>query len=528
MKSDDDHCDMDDISSYVEPHYIGEEVIIPKRNANDPFLNGLSSSKTSKNIYVNEQVENHNLIEDELEDQNVDPKHKVKSGCMDVDKGLCASKVNIKEKVKDKGNGKQKVFDDGKESNATKTTINRINNEKNKGTIEGFTYKWIAKHYVREVVENPKLSYRAMQADIREIFLINILATNPSSTCKMDVDEGSNGRTCFTRFYVCFKAMKDGWNDGCKRVIGLDGCFLKATCRGELLKAMGRDANNHMFPIALTVVNVENKENWLWFIGLQEAVREWLPMAEHRQCARHIYANLKKNGRWDLNGIPYVHGVAAYCFLNQDPANGVNPMYHKDAWQNTYAYSIKPVGGPSIWVRSELPPLMPPIRRKMPRRPKNKRKKHPTEDQGSSQRVSRVGRSMTCSNCWIKGHNKSGFTNESKDKPTKEVRKAGINKAGASGFVSAASALRMMEMGDSEVTSEGQTEVEHANEESMYVGEPTNVELANVDDYVARPLEPANVDDYVTQSLEPTNVDDATTQQSQQLRRTTRIRRPSQ
>ncbi|GKE73870.1 hypothetical protein Tco_1535911, partial [Tanacetum coccineum] len=93
------------------------------------------------------------------------------------------------------------------------------------------------------------------------------------------------------------------------------------------------------------------------------------------------------------------------------------------------------------------------------------------------------------------------------DKPTKEVRKAGINKAGASGFVSAASALRMMEMGDSEV--------EHANEESMYVGEPTNVELANVDDYV-------------TQSLEPTNVDDATTQQSQQLRRTTRIRRLSQ
>ena len=29
--------------------------------------------------------------------------------------------------------------------------------------------------------------------------------------------------------------------------------------------------------------------------GLKEAVREWLPMAEHRQCARHIYANLKKS-----------------------------------------------------------------------------------------------------------------------------------------------------------------------------------------------------------------------------------------
>ncbi|GKD25624.1 putative integrase, partial [Tanacetum coccineum] len=46
------------------------------------------------------------------------------------------------------------------------------------------------------------------------------------------------------------------------KVIGLDGCFLKGTCRGELLTAMGRDGNNQMFPIAWAVVNVENTDNW--------------------------------------------------------------------------------------------------------------------------------------------------------------------------------------------------------------------------------------------------------------------------
>ncbi|XP_023753694.1 uncharacterized protein LOC111902053 [Lactuca sativa] len=80
---------------------------------------------------------------------------------------------------------------------------------------------------------------------------------------------------------------------------------------------MGRDANNHIFPIAWAVVAVENKETWKWFLdlllddiemrighgltlisdqhkGLVDAVKERVPVAEHRQCVRHIYANFKK------------------------------------------------------------------------------------------------------------------------------------------------------------------------------------------------------------------------------------------
>ena len=61
--------------------------------------------------------------------------------------------------------------------------------------------------------------------------------------------------------------MKDGWSAGCRKVIGLDGCFLKGTCRGELLTAMGRDGNNQMYPIAWAVVNVENTDNLQWFLA---------------------------------------------------------------------------------------------------------------------------------------------------------------------------------------------------------------------------------------------------------------------
>ena len=80
---------------------------------------------------------------------------------------------------------------------------------------------------------------------------------------------------------------------------------------------MGRDGNNQMFPIAWAVVEVESKDSWSWFInlllediglqqgngwtvitdqqkGLVPAIRELLPQAEHRCCARHIYANFRK------------------------------------------------------------------------------------------------------------------------------------------------------------------------------------------------------------------------------------------
>ena len=163
-------------------------------------------------------------------------------------------------------------------------------------------YKWLGKQFMSEIIEKPKMSVRKMKAKVSTTFNINvsegqcrnakkfalqeiegsliehygrlwsygheILRTNPGSTVRMDVDIMPDSTTLFSKYYVCFKAISDGWKEGCRPVIGLDGCFLKGIVRGEVLAAVGRDANNQIYPIAWAVVGVENKATWKWFIDL--------------------------------------------------------------------------------------------------------------------------------------------------------------------------------------------------------------------------------------------------------------------
>ncbi|XP_023737650.1 uncharacterized protein LOC111885646 [Lactuca sativa] len=96
--------------------------------------------------------------------------------------------------------------------------------------------------------------------------------SNPGSTIKMDIQCMPDGLTYFSKLYVCFANVKSGWLEGCRNVLGIDGCFLKGVCNGELLCDVGRDANNHIFPVAWAIVCVENKENWMCFGSCSEMI----------------------------------------------------------------------------------------------------------------------------------------------------------------------------------------------------------------------------------------------------------------
>jgi hypothetical protein len=70
----------------------------------------------------------------------------------------------------------------------------------------------------------------------------------------------------FQRLYVSLAAMKNGFREGCRPVVGVDACFLKGHYKGQLMAAVGRDANNNMYPIAMAVVEAKTKDSWTWFL----------------------------------------------------------------------------------------------------------------------------------------------------------------------------------------------------------------------------------------------------------------------
>ncbi|KAJ0082352.1 hypothetical protein Patl1_10338 [Pistacia atlantica] len=119
----------------------------------------------------------------------------------------------------------------------------------------------------------------------------------------------------FQRCFLGFAAQKKGFIEGCRHFIGVDGCHLKGPYGGVLLSAVPMDANSGIFPIAITICEIENKESWRYFMtllkefigdidpitimsdrqkGLVDAIQTCWPNASVRHCARHVYANFRK------------------------------------------------------------------------------------------------------------------------------------------------------------------------------------------------------------------------------------------
>ncbi|KAI8533338.1 hypothetical protein RHMOL_Rhmol10G0001100 [Rhododendron molle] len=97
-------------------------------------------------------------------------------------------------------------------------------------------------------------------------YIEEIRSINPGTTIKLKVKpvNGRENEVKFKRLYICWGALKKGFHEGCRPIIGLDGCHLKGPHGG----------------ISLTA-------------GLIDAVGQVFPNASHRFCVRHLYNNFK-------------------------------------------------------------------------------------------------------------------------------------------------------------------------------------------------------------------------------------------
>ncbi|KAI8535661.1 hypothetical protein RHMOL_Rhmol10G0191700 [Rhododendron molle] len=68
----------------------------------------------------------------------------------------------------------------------------------------------------------------------------------------------------FQRMFVVYAAQSKGFLAGCRPIIGLDGCHLKGPFGGQLLSAIGKDANEQIYPLAVAVVEAQTKDSLMW------------------------------------------------------------------------------------------------------------------------------------------------------------------------------------------------------------------------------------------------------------------------
>ncbi|KAK4386170.1 hypothetical protein Sango_2487600 [Sesamum angolense] len=232
--------------------------------------------------------------------------------------------------------------------------------------IEVSDYKvYRAKKYALELIRGDVKEQYARLYD----YCHTVVKHNPASSLIMKLNKEVNPPV-LQRMYFCLKGMRDGFIEGCRPLIGLDGCFLKGLFKGQLLAAIGRDPNDNIYPIAVAYVEVEKYDSWEWFLnlllrdigshnergwafisdrqkGLLEAIAELAPGAEHRFCLRHMYNNFK--GKFKGQKLKKMFWKAASTYnVNQHLKTmaEIQNMYPKRVGEQT----------PYEWL-AEIPPV---------------------------------------------------------------------------------------------------------------------------------------------------------------------------
>ncbi|KAL5542079.1 hypothetical protein UlMin_009789 [Ulmus minor] len=84
---------------------------------------------------------------------------------------------------------------------------------------------------------------------------------NPGTVTRIEVDGESRFKYLFLAFGVAIRGFRY-----MRKVVGIDGTFLKGQYRGVLLVATAQDGNGQCYPLAWGIFDSENEDAWTWFL----------------------------------------------------------------------------------------------------------------------------------------------------------------------------------------------------------------------------------------------------------------------
>ncbi|XP_073119754.1 uncharacterized protein [Henckelia pumila] len=176
----------------------------------------------------------------------------------------------------------------------------------NKGVEFSYFKAWRGRQVALDkLLGSPEESYRIMPSYLHMIERVN-------KDSKTDLVTDSTGR--FKYMFLAYGACIDGFRR-MRKVISVDGTFLKCKYRGCLLVATAQDGDFHQYPISWGIVDSENDDSWTWFlqklkefinddpelviisdrhISIINDVRTVYGHASHVHCSWHLSQNLKR------------------------------------------------------------------------------------------------------------------------------------------------------------------------------------------------------------------------------------------
>ncbi|GKA75801.1 transposase, MuDR, MULE transposase domain protein [Tanacetum coccineum] len=108
-----------------------------------------------------------------------------------------------------------------------------------------------------------------LQYSMLRDYVVELQSTNPNTTVKIVVERNTDPflpTKVFQSIYVCLGALKLGFRDCRRDLLGLDGDFMKGPFPGQVLSDVGLDSNNGIYPLAYALVEAESKSSWCWFL----------------------------------------------------------------------------------------------------------------------------------------------------------------------------------------------------------------------------------------------------------------------
>ncbi|XP_024979849.1 uncharacterized protein LOC112516847 [Cynara cardunculus var. scolymus] len=163
-------------------------------------------------------------------------------------------------------------------------------------------------------------------------FCEKIIETNPGSISKLVVGENKRFKALFVSFY----ASLCGFQNSCRPLLFLEATSLRSKYGEVLLTANAIDGNDGFFPVAFAIVDVEDDNNWRWFLeqlkaailnsqpitfvfdrekNLKMSVLEVFGDAHVGYSIYHLLQSFKRNVRGPFNGdgkgFLLVHFLAA-------------------------------------------------------------------------------------------------------------------------------------------------------------------------------------------------------------------------